>query len=387
MEILRLYPECKDYPWGGEKLKTKYGKLTALTPCAESWELSFHKDGLTRLADGKPLSECAGSLELGENAKSFPDFPMLIKLIDAREKLSVQVHPSDEYAMKHEGSYGKCEAWYILEAERGAGIYLGFAEDVTKEEYARAIAENRLEELLNFYEVKAGECYYIPSGTIHAIAEGCLICEIQQNSNITYRVYDWGRKDKRGNQRELHIEKALDVTSLQKYEPNVMRGEFLCASKYFTARRICVSSGECRMCANEKSFQCIVCISGVGTVGDLDAKAGESFFVPAGYGAYTIAGNMEIILAELCKYSIESRVDGSLVTVSLSDDRGRCVTRLSREKMAGNISAEFIADLCLQLLFSVNMRADDISEIKIDSEDTIHLKPEDIMNILNKKLA
>ena len=387
MEILRLYPECKDYPWGGEKLKTKYGKLTALTPCAESWELSFHKDGLTRLYDGTTLSERVDSFELGENANSFPDFPMLIKLIDAREKLSVQVHPSDEYAMKHEGSYGKCEAWYILEAERGAGIYLGFAEDVTKEEYARAIAENRLDELLNFYEVKAGECYYIPSGTIHAIAEGCLICEIQQSSNITYRVYDWGRKDKQGNQRELHIEKALDVTSLQKYEPNVMRGEFLCASKYFTARRICVSSGERQMLADEKSFQCIICISGEGRVGGFDAKAGESFFVPADYGTYTLAGNMEIILAELCKYSIESRVDESHVTVTLSDDKGRCVAKTSRQKIVGNITAEFIADLCLELLCTVNMSADDISEIKIDSEDTIHLKPEDIMNILNKKLA
>lgn len=387
MEILRLYPECKDYIWGGEKLKTKYGKRTLVTPCAESWELSFHKDGMTRLYDGTTLSERVDSFELGENAKSFPDFPMLIKLIDARERLSVQVHPSDEYAMEHEGSYGKCEAWYIVEAEPGAGIYLGFADDVTKGEYARAISENRLEELLNFYEVKAGECYYIPSGTIHAIAEGCLICEIQQSSNITYRVYDWGRKDKQGNQRELHIEKALDVTTLKKYEPNVMRGEFLCASKYFTARRIRVSSGERQMLADEKSFQCIICISGEGRVGGFDAKAGESFFVPADYGTYTLMGNMEIILAELCKYSIESCVDGSLVTVSLSDDRGRCVTRLSREKMAGNISAEFIADLCLQLLFAVNMRADDISEIKIGSEDTIHLKPEDVMRILNKKLA
>ena len=387
MEILRLYPECKDYPWGGEKLKTKYGKPTALTPCAESWELSFHKDGLTRLADGRMLSECAGSLELGENANSFPDFPMLIKLIDARERLSVQVHPSDEYAMEHEGSYGKCEAWYIVEAEPGAGIYLGFADDVTKGEYVRAISENRLEELLNFYEVKPGECYYIPSGTIHAIAEGCLICEIQQSSNITYRVYDWGRKDKQGNQRELHIEKALDVTTLKKYEPNVMRGEFLCASKYFTARRIRVSSGERQMLADEKSFQCIICISGEGRVGGFDAKAGESFFVPADYGTYTLMGNMEIILAEVRKYRIKIIASGSRVATTLADDAGRIVAEIIREIKDENISAEFTAELCRDLLCTVNMSASDISEIKIDSEDTIHLKPEDIMNILNKKLA
>ena len=138
---------------------------------------------------------------------------MLIKFIDAEQNLSVQVHPSDEYALQHENSFGKTEMWYIVEAEEGAGIYLGFNRTVTKEEYEAAIKENRLTELLNFYEVKAGDCYFIPSGTIHAIGKGCLICEIQQNSNLTYRVYDYGRKDKNGKERELHIDKAPRVTN------------------------------------------------------------------------------------------------------------------------------------------------------------------------------
>ena len=198
MEISKLYPEYKDYLWGGEKLKTKYGKQTDKTPCAESWELSFHKDGLTRLSNGKTLAETATETDLGTNCKKFPFFPVLIKFIDAKQDLSVQVHPSDEYALKHENSFGKTEMWYIVEAEKGAGIYLGFNRDVTQEEYETAIKENRLTELLNFYDVKAGECYFIPSGTIHAIGKGCLICEIQQNSNLTYRVYDYGRKDKDG---------------------------------------------------------------------------------------------------------------------------------------------------------------------------------------------
>ncbi len=215
MEIVKLYPECKDYVWGGTKLKQKYGKITDKTPCAESWELSFHKDGLTKLSNGKTLAESVTEKDLGEKAKSFPFFPSLIKFIDAEQNLSVQVHPSDDYALEHENSFGKTEMWYVVEAEEGAGLYVGFNKDVTKEEFEQAIKENRLTELLNFFEVKAGDCYFIPSGTIHAIAKGCLICEIQQNSNLTYRVYDYGRKDKNGNERELHVDKALKVTSLE----------------------------------------------------------------------------------------------------------------------------------------------------------------------------
>ena len=202
MEIVKLYPECKDNIWGGVKLKEKYGKQTDKNPVAESWELSFHKDGPTRLADGKTLQESATAAELGANCEGFPFFPMLVKLIDAKADLSVQVHPSDAYALKNENSFGKTEMWYIVEAEQGAGIYLGFKKDTTQAEYEEAIKNHTLTELLNFFEVKAGDCYFIPSGTIHAIGEGCLICEIQQNSNLTYRVYDYGRKDKNGKERE-----------------------------------------------------------------------------------------------------------------------------------------------------------------------------------------
>ena len=218
MEIVKLIPECKDNIWGGMKLKEKYGKQTEKNPVAESWELSFHKDGPTRLESGKTLQETVTETDLGENCKGFPFFPMLVKLIDAKQDLSVQVHPSDAYALKNENSFGKTEMWYIVEAEEGAGIYLGFKQDVTQEEYEKAIENTTLTDLLNFFEVKAGDCYFIPSGTIHAIATGCLICEIQQNSNLTYRVYDYGRRDKNGNLRELHVEKALKVTDLNKYE-------------------------------------------------------------------------------------------------------------------------------------------------------------------------
>ncbi len=293
MNISKLYPECKDYLWGGNKLKEKYHKETDKTPCAESWELSFHKDGLTCLSSGKTLAESVTEKDLGEKAKAFPFFPVLNKFIDAKQDLSVQVHPSDEYALKNENSFGKTEMWYIVEAEQGAGIYLGFNRDVTKEEYENAIKEKRLTDLLNFYEVKAGESYFIPSGTIHAIGAGCLIYEIQQNSNLTYRVYDYGRKDKNGNERELHIEKALKVTSLKQFKPIVF-SDCLGKCEYFTVRKVVVN-GETRLQTDEKSFACVTCVQGQGELDGQAMRAGDSYFVPASYGAFTLTGDMEII--------------------------------------------------------------------------------------------
>ena len=293
MKIEKLYPACKDYLWGGNKLKEKYNKSTDKTPCAESWDLSFHKEGLTQVANGKTLAESVMEKDLGEKAKAFAFFPVLNKFIDAKQDLSVQVHPSDEYALKNENSFGKTEMWYIVEAEQGAGIYLGFNRDVTKEEYENAIQEKRLTELLNFYEVKAGECYFIPSGTIHAIGAGCLIYEIQQNSNLTYRVYDYGRKDKNGNERELHIEKALKVTNLKKFQPIVF-DDCLGKCEYFTVKKINVK-GEICLQTDEKSFACVTCVKGQGEIDGQAIQTGDSYFIPANYGAFTLKGNMEVI--------------------------------------------------------------------------------------------
>ena len=187
--------------------------------------------------------------------------------------------------------------WYIVEAEKGAGIYLGFNRDVTKEEFETEIKENRLIELLNFYEVKAGECYFIPSGTIHAIGKGCLICEIQQNSNLTYRVYDYGRKDKNGKGRELHIDKVLKVTNLNKFEPmNFV--ECLGKSEYFTVHKYEIN-GEKSLYADETSFQCVTCVKGNGFIEGTEIKQGDSFFIPANYGRYYIKGDVEVLVTKL----------------------------------------------------------------------------------------
>ena len=246
MKNLKLIPEIKDNIWGGTKLITKYGKATDKKIAAEAWELSYHKDGTTKLEDGTLISASLTPDEIGSNCNGFPFFPVLVKLIDAKDDLSVQVHPSDEYALKNENSFGKTEMWYIVEADEGAGIYLGFKKDTSKEEYEEAIKNNTLTELLNFIPVKAGDCYFIPSGTIHAIGGGCLICEIQQNSNLTYRVYDYGRRDASGNLRELHVEKAIKVTNLSAYEScgavgSNQYGELLGISKYFTVTKITVN--------------------------------------------------------------------------------------------------------------------------------------------------
>ena len=298
MDIEKLFPAYKDNLWGGSRLKEKYGKLTDTEPLAESWELSFHEAGLTRLKDGKPLSEVVKKEDLGENAEKFRFFPVLNKFIDAKQDLSVQVHPSDEYALKHENSFGKTETWYVVEADEGAGIYLGFKKNVTREEFARSVKDNTLIGLLNFFQVKAGESYFIPAGTVHAIGKGCLIYEIQQNSNLTYRVYDYGRKDKNGKERELHVEKALEVTDFSLYRAPVFPKGVIAECKYFRAEKISVE-GSLNLFSDGKSFRCITCVRGGGLLEEQRISAGDSFFVPAGYGEYSVSGDMEFILTSV----------------------------------------------------------------------------------------
>lgn len=224
--IIKLNSVYKDYIWGGTKIRDFLRKDTGNMTCiAESWEISTHPAGMSTIAEGqytgKTLSEyfdIVGWDKLGKYGDKYHQLPILVKYIDAKENLSIQVHPDDSYARTHENDSGKNEMWYIVGAEKGAFIYLGFNRDVTKEEIIQRIAENKLEEVLNRIPVKKGEAYYIPAGTVHAIGKGCLICEIQQTSNVTYRLYDYDRKDKNGFPRELHIEKAVDVLNLSAFD-------------------------------------------------------------------------------------------------------------------------------------------------------------------------
>ena len=239
MAIGKIHPACKQYLWGGEKLIREYGISSPKTPLAEAWVLSAHSDGDSRISfsegelcsegkessEGESFSEEESSSEgesfaeylkchpeaVGSYGKAFPFFPTLIKLIDAKKALSIQVHPDDSFALSREGQYGKTEMWIVLEREEGAFLYFGFQKDYTEEEIRRAIEEENFPSLLCKVMVEPGDVFFIPAGTVHAIGAGILLAEVQQNSNLTYRVYDYGRKDAQGNTRELHVEKALEV--------------------------------------------------------------------------------------------------------------------------------------------------------------------------------
>lgn len=295
--VYKLVPEYKDYLWGGEKLKTDYGKQTDKTPCAESWELSLNPHGLTKVENGKTLAEVLTPEKTGKNCEKFEFFPVLIKFIDAKQNLSVQVHPSDDYALKYENSYGKTESWYIVEAEEGAGIYCGFKRDTNKEEFLQSLASGEVENLLNFIPVKKGDCYFIPSGTVHAIGAGCLILEIQQNSDLTYRVYDYNRRGADGKLRELHVDKAVKVINFNKYEPKLFAsGEnprVITECDYFRSRELVLNGGFTEKNAN--SFTCVTVTDGSGEINGEKFIKGDSFFVCADT-EYTLKGTGKVIL-------------------------------------------------------------------------------------------
>ena len=305
---VKLTPACKDYIWGGTRLKTEFKKGVDLDKVAESWELSAHKDGESRISggvfDGMPFTEYIeknGRGCIGKNAEKFEFFPILIKLIDAKDNLSVQVHPSDEYALKNEGEYGKTEMWYVVDCEKDAFLYYGFSQAVTKEEFKKRIENNTLLEVLNKVEIKKGDVFFIESGTIHAIGKGAFICEVQQNSYKTYRVYDYDRRDKNGNARELHIEKALEVTNLTPPEKQKTGdAKILAKCKYFTVEKFDSSvSGEIPLSTD--CFRSLVVLSGdaVLTVGDakLTISKGDSVFIPAQGGNAVVSGRCEAIVS------------------------------------------------------------------------------------------
>ena len=204
--MIRLYPVLKDYIWGGKKLGTLFGRDNGGKKMSESWEVSVHPDGQSVCSGGETLAQYLAAHPQAVNRAGDP-FPVLIKYIDAAQNLSVQVHPSDAFARREENDNGKTEMWYIVQADEGAGIYCGFRRDTGKEEFLRRVADGTVEELLNFIPVKAGDCYLIKAGTVHAIGAGCVICEVQQSSNVTYRVYDYGRLGADGKPRQLHVER------------------------------------------------------------------------------------------------------------------------------------------------------------------------------------
>lgn len=302
-----LKPAAKDYLWGGSRLNDDFAKDISLSPLAETWECSTHPDGESLIAStGQTLTAVLAEHPdwLGSHPLSVtggkPELPILVKLIDAKKDLSVQVHPDDEYALRVENSLGKTEMWYVLDARKNSKLIYGFNRDVNAEVVKRALQEGTIEKILNHVPIRKDDLFFIEAGTVHAIGAGALIAEIQESSNITYRLYDYNRKDKNGNTRELHIEKALEVadlrSSLEPRQPmrvlkyrNGYASELLTRCKYFQVERVLLNTEIQRRLVDFKtdagSFHTLLCVDGCGSMsGDgfmLNFFKGDCIFVPA----------------------------------------------------------------------------------------------------------
>lgn len=311
MKLFKMNPIFKDYLWGGNKLKDIYKKNSPYNITAESWEIASHKNGESTVCggadDGKTIKELIALYKeklLGDRIYKGDDtiFPLLIKLIDAKDNLSVQVHPNDEYAAEFEnGERGKTEMWYVMEADDGAKLIYGFKKDISKEDFEASIKNNTLLEHVNYVECKKGDCFFIPSGMLHAIGKGLLIAEIQQNSDTTYRVYDYDRRDAKGNARELHIDKAVEVTNLTSSFGNEYAKEkdgVLVKCDYFTTEKITLN-GELTYTVDKERFETLVVCDGTAVINDEMYSKGDSVLVPAYASKIKMTGNAVILKSYL----------------------------------------------------------------------------------------
>ncbi|MBU5477614.1 class I mannose-6-phosphate isomerase [Eubacterium sp. MSJ-13] len=318
-----LKPAAKNYIWGGTRLNDEFCKKINMDKVAETWECSTHKDGNSIVFGGY-----YNGMRLTDVLKKHPEFmgkniynklgelPVLIKIIDAQSDLSIQVHPDDEYAKnKENGSLGKDEMWYILDCEQNSSIVYGFYNDVKKDELENSISNGTIEKYLQRVYVNKGDIFYIPAGCVHAIGRGNLIVEIQENSNITYRLYDYNRIDANGRKRKLNIQKALEVinlseTALPRQHLSVIQfrngyaTELLCKCRYFEVQRILLNTERCRKMASInsiiESFQVLLCIDGCGVMFGCDNFSlsffkGDCIFIPADCGEFRIHGKGELL--------------------------------------------------------------------------------------------
>lgn len=311
---MRFTPVFKERIWGGRKLARWFSQLPA-GPVGEAWVLSGHSQGPTEVANGPlagqtlaRLSAQFGADLLGTHAPAGP-FPLLFKLLDCQDDLSIQVHPDDSYAGLPPGELGKTEMWVVLEAEPGAQVVYGLKAEITAERFAAAVAEGRTMDAMRTLSVRQGDVLYVPAGTVHALGKGLLVAEIQQSSDTTYRVFDYDRLGLDGQPRELHVAHALNVTrygeppapgAIAPGPPNQWRQ--LVTSPYFQ-----VAHGQCQhqwlQQSAPESFQVLFALSGEGTVawasGSVPLTAGATVLVPAVQGAYTLTGSIELLRVTL----------------------------------------------------------------------------------------
>ena len=317
-EPFLLQPAGKDYLWGGNRLHTLFGKQLPLHPLAETWECSTHPDGCSIVASG--IDKCKTLAEvlqqhpefLGTKTSATGDLPVLIKLIDAAKDLSVQVHPDDAYAQQYEHEpNGKTEMWYILEAEPGASLIYGFSKPMQPEQLDTCLKENTILSYLQKIPVKKGDVFLIPAGTVHAIGAGIVLAEIQQRSNLTYRLYDYNRTDATGKKRPLHVEKAKAVIQFSANQPpqmkqpmqqkNGYRVQCLCKCPYFCTTLLTIQTA-CDWTnyqPDSDTFQVLLCISGSGTMqtkeNALSFQKGDCIFLPAHSSMERLTGTAELL--------------------------------------------------------------------------------------------
>lgn len=311
---LLLKPIFKEIVWGGNNLSEMYNYKSDLNNIAEAWVLCAREDGDNVIANGDSAGVSfteyvkANKDKLGTKGAKYEEFPLLIKFIDAKADLSVQVHPDDEYARIHENSYGKTEAWYILDCEEGAELIYGFNKELTREEFRSSIEDNTFLDYVNKVKVKKGDVFFIKAGTLHAIGSGIIIAEVQQNCNTTYRVYDYNRMVN-GKPRELHVEKAIDVTDTvpptRGGDPDslpVIKGDAteqaLCQCEFFKMDRVTVN-GEYSMYVNDESFVSVLVLEGSAEIGGVKANAGDSLFVEADFGELLVKGEAKLLISTL----------------------------------------------------------------------------------------
>lgn len=316
---LKFSPILKDKIWGGTKLKSLFNKAAESDKLGESWELSGYEGDESVVTNGYLagnnlaelieiyMGELIGDTLFDEYGLSFP---LLFKLIDANENLSIQVHPGDEVAAERHNSYGKTEMWYVVDADPGSELIIGFKDDCTKESYLEAMSVDKVEDLLQKVPVTKGDVFFIPAGRVHAIGKGLVVAEIQQSSDITYRIYDYKRKDDQGNERELHTEQALDVIDFNAskqpktlYSPLLNETTPLVVCDYFTTNMLRFNKRLERHYATLDSFVAYMCLEGSFTIdfeGDKTSVVkGDTVLIPASIDELSLIPEGEVTLLEV----------------------------------------------------------------------------------------
>lgn len=319
MYPFKLLPYISSTIWGGKRLIKEYGVETEKENAAEAWVLSCHPNGCAAIQNGEFKGKTLREVYLdnksicGSKGENFDDFPVLIKFIDAQDNLSIQVHPDDEYCRKTGKGAGKTECWYILDCEEDAQLILGFKEKISREEFAASIENDTVLDCVQSYKVNKGDFFFIDAGTLHAICKGVLLAEVQQNSDTTYRIYDYNRRQADGSLRELHVSSARDVTVTEPFkkenfikcngEQLYINEEYeLVSTEMFTVKKLNLD-GSFGGNVSKESFISLLILEGEGTLTygneQMSFKKGESIFLPASFGEFSLSGKAEVLITSI----------------------------------------------------------------------------------------